>query len=200
MKDDFTKLTFFLLFILVGCASPGVSRKYDEFEGGDLIKLENNQLDTPGFGDIYFNVQGVRKKDGQVKLEVIGAVDYEWDSLSPLYLIDKTKDLALIVDNENIYLRPVPDSLTHGHLPGVLKPLNVVKLKYMADLAELKKIVAGQVVKMKIYLTNHKNGGFAGKFTPENFNKLKNFLANVESSTSVGELERSGDEQGIYGL
>jgi hypothetical protein len=167
--------------LLTSCATPGIHRKFDEFAGGDVIELKENQLDSPGIGDIYFNAKAFKKKDGTTaNIEVTGVVDYEYQSIDPLFVIDKTKDLALIVDGKNLYLKPVADTYNHLRTAGALQPLHIESLKYAVTIDDLKMIAAAKVVKMKVYLKNHREGGISGTFTPENSKQLNSFLASIQ--------------------
>ena len=172
-------LGFLMLLALVSCATPGVQKRFDEFAGGEVIDLAHNQLDTPGVGDVYFNAKAVKPKEGATKVEIVGILDYEFASIEPLFTIDQTKDLALIVDGKNVNLKPLANTYNHQRLMGAFNPLHIETQHYTVTMEELKMISEAKEVKMKIFCKTHKDGGVAGSFTPQNFDKVKEFISSL---------------------
>lgn len=170
-------LSLVLLFFIVSCATPGVSVKYDEFKGGEVIALNQNQLDTPGFGDIYFNVEAVKNKK-DLKLTVIGAVDYEVQGTANIK-INKADPLSIIVDGKRIALKPIKNTYNYTKTMGIAASLHIQRQDYKVTQKQLEQIANGKVVKMKLFCSPHKDGGFVGTFEKRNFDKLKELLSKL---------------------
>ena len=178
------KLSFCLLALLftAACATTSVQKKMDPFSGGEVTSLTHNQLDTPGFGDIYFDVEAI-KTSKAVTLKVTGKADYEAQGLDPILHIDKTKEFVAIADGQRIALKPVNNSYTHVVQTGMSLPLHVEAMNYEISMADLKKISAAKSVSMKLFMTNHREGGLTGNFDAKNMAKLAEFVNSVEDTT-----------------
>lgn len=166
-----------IVLMASACATPKVTKKHDVFAGGEVTSLRQNQLNTPGFGDIYFDLESVASSNGK-KLQVIGVVDYEAPGDANIK-IDKTKDFVIITDNKRIALKPVKDSYDYHKSMGLASPMHVQSMKYEITEEALKIIASSKRVSMKIFAHPHVGGGFEGTFDKRNFDKLNEFLRSL---------------------
>ncbi len=161
------------LFVFIGCATPTLVKKTDPFSGGDVVELKNNQLNTPGLGDIYFDAEAVKTTQG-TKIEIIGILDYE--SQIKHHTIDVTKEYVVIADGIRIPLKPIVNSYVTTTKTGMFAPKQVAQMKYEISSKSLKSIASAKNVSMKIFTANSNVDGFTGTFEKRNFDKLNEFI------------------------
>lgn len=165
------------LLTLLSCASPKVFVKYDEFKGGKVVKLSQNQLNTPGHGDIYFNLEAIINKKS-LELIVIGAVDYEMFGTGNME-INQTDPLSILIDGKKVELKPIMNTHKYSTNMGVMATLHTQTQNYQVTKKQLEQIANGKTVKVKMFSSSHRDGGFVGTFEKRNSLKLKEFLSKL---------------------